>query len=439
VKNKGLVPLSVVLPAMVAVVTACGSTHASSNAKTGLGVTTTTVASSTTTASSTTASSTTTSSTSSTTTTTTTSPRAGTTTTAAAAASGGPVPAGFDPVSFTAISADEYWLLGDAPCSNPVCTSIVRTTDGGAHFVGVPAPAAALDVGSGSSGSVGRVNTLRFADHSDGYAFDTNPGGAFWDTHDGGGHWSEPAFMAGKDLLAFGTGAGYAFALASKCDNGTCSKVVLERSPVGSDQWTALTVPVPSGVDGPVTMTVHGSDLWFSLTTPESRANQLLVAGTGSGSDFTTYKSPCYPGLAGTVQASSSDVLWAVCPTGMMAGAFRSTDGGAHWQALSATGELENSAVLVPASDTVAVLESSSQSQLLRTTDGGASWKSVSSPGGSGLYLSWAGFTDESTGSALLSETNAPANWPWPNGPSPEQLWRTTDGGATWSGPVKLG
>ena len=49
-------------------------------------------------------------------------------------------------------------------------------------------------------------------------------------------------------LLAFGTGAGYAFALVGSCQNGTCADVVLERSPVSSEHWTPLTVPVPSGV-----------------------------------------------------------------------------------------------------------------------------------------------------------------------------------------------
>lgn len=347
---------------------------------------------------------------------------------------GGPVPSGFDPVSFTAVSDGEYWLLGEAPCHNPVCTSIVRTTDGGARFVGLPAPTSALDVGNGSSGA---INTLRFADALDGYAYDTNPGGAFWDTHDGGEHWAQPSFLSGRTMLAFGTGGGYAFALVGSCPNGTCSGVALVRSPVVSDQWAPLSVPVPSGVSQVATMTVHGSDLWFSLTTGASQPNQLLVAGTGSGARFTTYKSPCLATLAGTLQATSANVLWAACPSGTMGEALRSADGGAHWQQL-ATGELENSAVLAPASDSTAVLEPVSQGELLRTTDGGTSWKTVLD-GTSGGYWSWIGFTDSSTGSALQVESKVPAGWPWPGGPAPEQLWRTTDGGTTWSGPVSIG
>lgn len=357
-------------------------------------------------------------------------------TTGQATAAGGPVPAGFDPLSFTAISASQYWVLGEAPCNNPVCTSIVRTTDGGAHFVGLPAPTAPY-VEPGSASTTAGINTLRFADADNGYAFATGPGGELWDTHDGGQQWAQAGFLSGHELLAFGTGAGYALALVGVCQQGTCSSISLERSPVGSDQWAALPVPGISsqGVDDLATMTVHGSDVWFSLTSSPDQAHQVLVAGTGSGNSFTTYASPCYAGLGGTIEATSADVLWAVCPTGMEAQAFRSTDGGAQWSTL-AVGELDNSALIAPASDTAAVIEPSAQGQFLRTSNGGATWQTVYSAGNGSYWWSWAGFTDSDTGSALRTDSNAPADWPFPNGPSPEQLFRSSNGGTTWSGPV---
>ena len=43
----------------------------------------------------------------------------------------GAVPAGFQPVSFTAVSERDFWLLGTVPCHGGRCTAIVRTTDGG--------------------------------------------------------------------------------------------------------------------------------------------------------------------------------------------------------------------------------------------------------------------------------------------------------------------
>ena len=186
-------------------------------------------------------------------------------------------------------------------------------------------------------------------------------------------------------------------------------------------------------------MTLHGANLWLSLTTDQPK--QVLVAGTGFGSAFTTYQSPCFAGLGGSVQATSDDVLWAVCPTGMLAELSRSTDGGAHWQLLHPLGKaspLPNSALLAPAGDAAALLAPSSQGQLLRTTDGGATWHQLPSPAGTSAYWSWIGFTDATTGAGLAVATTAPANWPWPKGPPPEHLWRTADGGATWSGPVAI-
>ncbi len=362
-----------------------------------------------------------------------------TTTTVAGQPVGGAVPAGFDPVSFTAISASEYWLLGDAICKNPVCTSIVRTTDGGASFVGLPAPVAPLATTSEVAPTVGGINTLLFADTLDGFAFSTGADGAFFDTHDGGGQWAQPGFLSGRELLAFGTGAGYALALAGTCPDGSCSSVVLERSPVGSDDWMSLPVPVPAGADQVATMAVRGSDLWFSVTTAATQSNQLLVVSSNSGTTFATYKSPCFAGLGGAIEAASPSVLWAVCPTGMLAEAFRSTDGGAQWSTLTSAGQLGNSTQLAPASSTAAVLEQGSQSPVLRTQDGGTTWHTVYPSGNGAWYWDWIGFTDSNTGSALRSEANAPANWPWPNGPSPEQLWRSTDGGTTWTGPVSFG
>jgi hypothetical protein len=350
---------------------------------------------------------------------------------------GGPVPSGFSPVSFSAISPSQYWVLGTAPCHNPVCTSVLRTTNGGKSFVGLPAPTSPITNTGSQAGAASGVNTIRFADPVDGYAFATGTGGAFWDTHDGGAHWAQPGFLAGQELLGFGAGNSYAFALVGSCNGNGCSKVVLERSPVGTDAWSAHSVPFPAGIDPVADMAVWGPDLWISVTTPANTPNQLLAMSTDSGEQFATGSSPCFSGLGGRIEAASASVLWAVCPTGMEAQALRSVDGGAHWSGLS-TGKatagagLANSALLAPASGTVALLEPGPNGELLRTTDGGASWAPVSFPSGAGSWFSWIGFTDASTGSALRVVPNA-------QGSSSYQLWRTSDGGATWSSPVNFG
>jgi photosystem II stability/assembly factor-like uncharacterized protein len=180
-------------------------------------------------------------------------------------------------------------------------------------------------------------------------------------------------------------------------------------------------------------MAVSGANLWFSVTTSAaSQAHQLLVASTDAGQHFTTSASPCYPGLGGSIVASSPRVLWAVCPTGMEAQAFRSADAGASWKTLP-VGELENSAQIAPASDTVAVIEPSQLGALLRTTDGGATWATVY-PSSNGAHAwAWLGFTDASTGSGLQYASGSTSS-AQPN----EQLLRSTDGGAAWSGPVSF-
>ena len=131
-----------------------------------------------------------------------------TTSTATAARStpaGGPVPAGFDPIAFTAISPHQFWLLGTAPCPRPICTSIVRTTDGGAHFVGIPAPVARLVSATGAGLSV-----LLFADRQDGFAGSAQypEPEPLWETHDGGAHWTRGR----TDVIAFTVTAGYVYA-----------------------------------------------------------------------------------------------------------------------------------------------------------------------------------------------------------------------------------
>src|SRR5262245_61270814 len=57
---------------------------------------------------------------------------------------GGPVPAGFTVHDLTFVTDDEAWALGTAPCSSRPCTSLVRTSDGGRHWVGIRPPIVGL-------------------------------------------------------------------------------------------------------------------------------------------------------------------------------------------------------------------------------------------------------------------------------------------------------
>jgi photosystem II stability/assembly factor-like uncharacterized protein len=344
---------------------------------------------------------------------------------AVAPPAGGPVPRGFRPADFTAISASTFWLLGTAPCSRPVCTSIVRTTDGGAHFVGIPAPPAPLGTQEPAD-----ISRLRFANRLDGYAagpgFPT--GGAIWSTRNGGGSWQRSLTAP---VLAFDISGGMAYAVTGVCANDACHGVALLRSRAGSTRWSSTPVAV-SVASAPIALTAHGESVWVSVSPASGRgSHQVLLHSGDGGSHLALVSDPCLRGLGARLTAVSATGLWAVCPTGMQAGLWRSTDGGARWTASgpgpsSRRRPLANSALVAPVNTTTAVIAPGG-GDLLLTTDGGRVLTGVTAARpGSGQWT-FLGFTDPSTGSGLL-QTSA----------GPTQLWRTADGGVRWHGPVRI-
>jgi hypothetical protein len=329
------------------------------------------------------------------------------------------VPLGFIPLSFTAISDSDYWVLGSVPCAGGRCTAIARTTDGGASFSSVRAPELQ------NAGAPGRSEpTLRFADHDDGWAFVTGAGGAFYATHDGGASWHP---VGERNLIAFASGGGYVYTVTASCTPDRCSALRFERSPVSRDAWTSSAVPFASG--GPMLdLSAHGTNVWLL----GSRAGQVasrydvLARSTDAGQTFAVGDGPCFPDLGGKLAPSSASVVWAVCPTGMMAGAARSTDGGLTFAPLHVL-SLVNSANLVPASDRAAMLiRNPAGGRPLLTTDAGARWATPRTPTQAPLWI-WAGFTDAEIGAAVVQPRYGAAG-----GFQMQQLWRTTDGGSSW-------
>jgi photosystem II stability/assembly factor-like uncharacterized protein len=315
------------------------------------------------------------------------------------------VPAGFEPVSFTAVSERDFWLLGTVPCHGSRCTAIVRTKDGGRSFAAVHAPALPTS---------GNTPELRFADRLDGFAF-IPWRGVFYATHDGGASWRR---LALGRVLGFATGAGNVYVVTSRR---------LEYSRVFANAWHSR--PLPFTSDGSaIGLAAHGANLWLLGTRPSNgpSANDELARSSDAGRTFITGAGPCVPGLGGELAPTSPHVVWAVCPTGMSAGAWRSTDGGISFARLR-TPPLVNSAQLAPASASTAVLARGVGSRLLRTSDGGKTWNAPKAPRRT-TDIMWVGFTDARVGAALV-QTGYDAKAKT----EITELWRTTDGGATWS------
>ena len=171
-------------------------------------------------------------------------------------------------------------------------------------------------------------------------------------------------------------------------------------------------------------LAAYGSNVWLlgSVAAPPNWMSEKLARSSDRGRTFVSGPGPWVPGLGGELVPTSARVLWTVCPTGMMAGAWRSTDGGVSFRPLASPG-LINAAVLAPASGEVAVLApNGAPARLLRTADGGVTWRAARRPGRA-TFWPWIGFTDTRVGAALV-QTGASAV---------QALWRTTDGGASWS------
>lgn len=315
----------------------------------------------------------------------------------------GPVPAGLAPRSFTAISDTTWWLMGNAPCSSPPCTSIVRTTNGGRSFVGIPAPRVAISDASSLPG----VSQLRFADPLDGFAY----GSDLYTTHDGGAHWR--ALHIGAVVLQLAISNGYAYAVVLPSTHSSAG--VLMRAFVGGDDWNKL--PAAGDVSGG--LWIRGTDVLVQSGAGGAIGTKLLVSHD-SGATFASYAAPS-PGLPCDFEAPAPPVVWAHCATGTESSVWRSSDYGAVFQLANGHAQQQgepNSAEFAAASETAAVV---GYNQLSRTGDSGDSYTPV---GPSGLLWEYLGFTDATHGVAI--------GFPSSSSAAASRLYYTIDGGLSY-------
>ena len=307
----------------------------------------------------------------------------------------GPPVHGFVPSDVTAISASQWWVLGEngAGCASASCTRIVHTTDGGTTFTSVPVPPIA-------PAATPQRDHLRFADASDGWALDAT--GEVWATHDGGQTWARPAGLTAVTDVEASGGSVYAITCPPA---GSCT---IEMSPVSQDAWHPLT-----GSNGAAlrNLLVNGSHIWAVVG---AASGTSLLASADGGATFHT--TPVCPGALGisSIYAVDATTLWAACASGTEAGVYLSTNGGQSFTQVG--GGVQNSATIAGVSAITAV--AGSGTQLVRSTDGGRSFRAVvtANPGWTVV-----GFTTSSNGFALDQQ---------PSGG--QALWRTNDAGATW-------
>lgn len=313
------------------------------------------------------------------------------------------VPRGFNPVAAAAVGTRDLWVLGGH--------TLLRSTDAGRYFRPVAAPPVP---------SQGTVPTVVFANARDGFAYVAD-GSSLYATHDGGTSWDREG-PAG-DVTAFAASGGYAYLVVGGHR--------LERSAIGQDAWRRLTLAVSHL---PSSLAARGSNVWF-LGPPRRRPDFDTVAlSSDRGRAFTAQKGPCLSELGGTLVPAAGGVVWAVCPTGMMAELRLSTNGGRSFPGIRSFHDpggirepaMTNGARIAAASSRVAVLSRGGGGALLRTVDAGRHWSRVRRTARIRAVY-WLAFTTRRVGTALVQ-----------TGAHTTQLWRSTDAGATWvSAPIR--
>lgn len=371
------------------------------------------------------------------TTTTSTSPSSTTTTAPRTTAPvGTAVPGGFEPGSVTFVSPTTGFVIGiDATCPGGSCVALARTTDRGSTWVSLPAPAAGY-VAEGRSGSstVPVVSEVRFADELDGWVY----GPSLFATHDGGASWQQVSL--GGPVVALETSGGYVDAVVSPCtgDNQCTGSLRLYQAPSTGGSFTSVLSTPSVTTDGgvaPQDLSLHAPVGFADMSGSGQSAASIYATSslaTGAGG-WKAFPDPCAAATTGytvvAFVAPDTTDLYTLCGGGGAAGSetkrLVKTVNGVSTVTGTPPFDGDAEALAATASGTLVVAAASGASELYRSVDGGATWTTAETYGDGGAGFNDLGFTTATQGVAIHGLPGPPAAFA-------SQLLMTTDGGATW-------
>lgn len=342
----------------------------------------------------------------------------------------GPGP-GFRVLSMSFVSDSSGFALGTDGCGRGRCVALLATTDGGARWRALTAPARAAG-GPYNTCPSGQpcVQQVRFATPLTGYAF----GPSLLVTTDGGLHWHR---LRGARVSSLEAADGTATRVASAGTGCSGAPYRVDGAPVGSRAWRALPAPAITQICPPVLYRQGERLVLVGYGNPAGgvRATAQLDRSADGGQSWASGPDQCggTDGYASAVALAPPDVLVLLCqhqrPTA--AGGFRpawvrvSTDGGASFgpdQTVPSLlagppGTVADYQLAAASAGALLVAETGpSGSRVLRTGSGGQSWSPVLSLRGGGTPV-LVGFQDPVTARIARGDL----------------VWTTRDGGRTWS------
>ncbi len=355
---------------------------------------------------------------------------------------GGPVPSGFRAQSATFVSADQGWVLGTAPCATAPCTSVVRTSDDGATWAGIPAPADGLENSQSGSAMPGGVSEIRFADNLNGWVF----GPDLWSTHDGGEEWSHitsgPGAARVVDLESSG---GFVYVVTEQCapQASPCTGQLWRSANTTDAFQTAATFNLApeDGYSGPI-LSVHDNTGYVVTAATTGAIGTPALWVTANGTTWSPEPNPC-PAQVGEISVAPVDTIRAamLCSGQGAAGSstkvvLATSDGGHTWVPEGSSPPSAGDGGTLSAANvtTLAIATSSAVTQIYRSVNGGATWTTPLSLDDGGEGWGDFGFTDGTHGFAVHApigryQTVSTGLTSTDMG----TFYITSDAGATWS------
>lgn len=318
----------------------------------------------------------------------------------------------FNPVSVSAVGVNDYWVLGYITAdSGPDGITIMKTTDAGQHFTKVGSPSAFVaQMGARVPPDTPTVSDVRFGDTNNGWSY----GASLFATADGGASWSAVTGVPGN-VVDLAAASGDVWAVADNEASGSPSSSLFHATygTGGTGAWTKVNLST-TAFDNVVVIKNNA----YVIASIGPTQQGIFVTITSSGATVTSTRGPCGPQAGGVLSVAGDGSLWALCTGGHTTTELVSTDRGASWAPAQfplvtySIGGVDSSHAVVY-DDTELDLITLTASSPVPPAPG-----SVPSPA-----ASFIGFTTTNIGFLIASMQNS----------TPPQLWRTTDGGHTWT------